>query len=100
LGIVDDFGEFLTLNYFPLGFYMAWGITIFEIVGSILLIFGSLIIPLSIIFSIHLLAGIFLVHFKEGWFVVGAGRNGIEYSFLLITLFLTIAFSNYKIEKE
>ncbi len=28
-GIVDDFGEFLTLNNFPLGFYLAWAITSF-----------------------------------------------------------------------
>lgn len=95
LGIVDDFGEFLTLNHIPLGFYLAWAITIFEIAGSILLAIGYFITPVAIIFSIHLLTGVFLVHLKEGWFVVGAGRNGIEYSVLLIAVLLMIAFSNF-----
>ena len=28
--------------------------------------------------------GVVLIHAAEGWFVVGAGRNGMEYSLLLI----------------
>jgi len=94
LGIVDDFGEFLTFSYFPLGFYIAWGITIFEIVGGILMAIGFWIKPISLVFSLQLLCGIFLVHLKEGWFVVGAGRNGIEYSVLLIAICLALAYSN------
>ena len=31
-----------------------------------------------------LTAGIAMVHAREGWFVVGGGRNGVEYSVLLI----------------
>ncbi len=100
LGIVDDFGEFLTLYSLPLGFYLAWGITIFEIVGSLFLAIGFFVTPIAIIFSIHLLFGIFLVHLKEGWFVVGAGRNGIEYSVLLIALFLALAFSHFRQSEE
>ncbi len=76
LGIVEGFGEFLTLNGFPLGFYLAWTITIFEIVGSVSLALGFYVAPLAIIFALHLLCGIYLVHLKDGWFVVGAGRNG------------------------
>jgi putative oxidoreductase len=95
LGIVDDFGEFLTLKEFPLGFYLAWAITIFEIVGSIILASGYYVSILALIFAVHLLAGILLVHLKDGWFVVGAGRNGVEYSVLLITVFLTIAIANF-----
>ena len=96
LGVVDDFGEFLTISSFPFGFYLAWAITIFEIAGSIVLASGFYASILSIIFAIHLTAGIFLVHLKEGWFVVGAGRNGVEYSVLLIVIFLIIAFSQWK----
>ncbi len=94
-GIVDDFGEFLTLHNFPLGFYLAWAITIFEIVGSVLLAIGRYVAPLAIIFAVHLLCGILLVHLKEGWFVVGAGKNGAEYSVLLIAVFITLAVSNF-----
>jgi putative oxidoreductase len=38
--------------------------------------------------------GIILVHFKEGWFVVGGGRNGVEYNFLLIVVLMTIMYPN------
>ena len=95
LGIVDDFGEFLTLKEFPLGFYIAWAITIFEIIGSIILASGYYVSILALIFAVYLLAGILLVHLKDGWFVVGAGRNGVEYSVLLITVFLTIAIASF-----
>jgi len=37
-----------------------------------------------------LVMGIILVHFKEGWFVVGGGQNGVEYNFLLICVLLAI----------
>jgi len=94
-GTVDDFGAFLTLNNFPQGFYLAWAITIFEIVGSILLAIGFYVLPLAIIFALELLCGIALVHWKEGWFVVGAGRNGMEYSVLLIAALVTLTLSHF-----
>jgi len=95
LGIVGGFGEFLTLNDFPFGFYLAWAITIFEIVGSISIAIGFYVAPLAIIFALHLLCGIYLVHLKDGWFVVGAGRNGVEFSVLLIASFITLAISHF-----
>jgi len=95
LGVVDDFGEFLTLKEFPLGFYLAWAITIFEIVGSILLAIGFYVASIAIVFVVHLLCGIFLVHLKEGWFVVGAGRNGMEFSVLLIACLIVLAVSHF-----
>ena len=36
------------------------------------------------------LAGIVLVHAPAGWFVVGLGRNGMEYSVLLIACLLLV----------
>jgi len=39
-----------------------------------------------------LVMGIILVHFKEGWFVVGGGQNGVEYNFLLICVLLAIMY--------
>jgi len=95
LGIVDGFGEFLTLSGFPLGFYLAWAITIFEIVGSVSIALGFYVAPLAIIFAAHLLCGIYLVHLKDGWFVVGAGRNGMEFSVLLVASFITLAISHF-----
>ncbi len=95
-GTVDDFGGFLGSQGFPLGFYLAWGITIFELMGSVLLAVGFYTYIVALIFAVELIAGIALVHSKEGWFVVGAGRNGMEYSVLLIASFLAVAFAYYK----
>ncbi len=94
-GTVGGFGEFLGVQGFPLGFYLAWAITSFELVGSVLLAAGFYAWILALVFAVQLGFGIALVHWREGWFVVGAGRNGIEYSVLLIASFLAIAYTSY-----
>lgn len=95
-GTVGGFGEFLGSQGLPLGFYVAWTITIFELVASVLLAAGFYAWIIALIFAGHLIVGIFLVHSKDGWFVVGHGRNGMEFSVLLIASFLAIAYANYK----
>ncbi len=82
---VTPFDGFLSGFGFPP--YSAWGITLFEIAGAVLLMINRWVIPISSLFILQLLMGIILVHGREGWFVVGAGRNGIEYSVLLIICF-------------
>lgn len=95
-GTIGGFGEFLTSQGFPLGFYLAWAITIFELVGSVLLAAGFYSWIIALVFAVHLAVGVYMIHSKEGWFVVGAGRNGMEFSFVLIASLLTIAYANYK----
>ena len=95
-GTVGGFGEFLSSQGIPLGFYVAWGITLFEIIGSVLLAAGSYAWIIALIFALELTMGIALVHYKEGWFVVGHGRNGMEFSAVLIASLLAIAHANYK----
>ena len=99
-GGVAPFGEFLTISGFPLGFYLAWAITIFEIVGGIVLAAGYFVPVLALLFAIQLIMGIILVHAKEGWFVVGLGRNGMEFSVFLIVSFLAIAFAHYEPDRR
>lgn len=99
-GGVAPFGEFLTVSGFPLGFYLAWAITIFEIVGGIVLAIGYFVPIIALVFALQLIMGIVLVHAKEGWFVVGLGRNGMEYSVLLIVSFLAIAFAHYEPDRR
>ncbi|TAF49518.1 MAG: DoxX family protein, partial [Runella slithyformis] len=41
-----------------------------------------------------LVAGIFMVHLKNGWFVVGGGSNGVEFNFLLIMCLLSVVYPN------
>jgi putative oxidoreductase len=90
-GGVTGFGGFLASQGLPAGVAVAWLLTIVEIVGGILLASGRFVRPLCAWFSLELLAGIALVHFREGWFVVGGGRNGFEYSVLLIVSFVAVA---------
>ncbi len=93
LGIVDDFGGFLGAVGFPLGPALAWAVTVVEIAGGALLAAGKWIRPLALYFAAQLVMGIVLVHAREGWFVVGAGRNGMEYSVLLIAVLLAVAYA-------
>ncbi len=96
LGIVDDFGVFLSGVGFPAGLVLAWFITAVEIAGSIVMASGQvprLVRVLAIYFAFELTMGIILVHWSSGWFVVGAGNNGMEYSVLLIAVLLVIAYS-------
>lgn len=95
-GTVGGFGEYLGSQGFPLGFYLAWAITVFELVGSVLLAAGFYAWIIAIIFAVQLIVGAYMIHSKEGWFVVGSGRNGMEFSFVLIVSLLAIAYANYK----
>lgn len=90
-GGVAPFGEFLDGSGIPLGVLVAWLITVVESVGGPALILGYFVAPLCAWFAIELAAGILLVHLGSGWFVVGGGRNGMEYSVLLIVCFLVTA---------
>lgn len=95
-GTVGGFGEFLGSQGFPLGLYLAWAITLFELIGSVLLAVGFYSWVIAFIFALQLSVGIYLIHWKEGWFVVGSGRNGMELSVVLIVSFLAIAYATYK----
>lgn len=89
---VNDFGEqYLNkVGFAPFGVYVAWALMGFEILGSILILFGKLLKFVVPGFILILLTGIVLVHYKEGWFVVGPGRNGMEFSFVLILSLIAI----------
>ncbi len=95
LGIVDDFGVVLNQWGFPFGFALAWTITVIEIVGGALLAAGVLVLPLCGWFAFQLLMGIYLIHGRVGWFVVGAGRNGMEFSVVLLLCLAVIALTRH-----
>ena len=91
LGIVDDFGTVLDSWGFPAGFWLAWTITVVEILGGLALAAGWIVRPLALWFIVQLSLGIYLIHGRVGWFVVGAGRNGTEFSALLLLCLLAVA---------
>lgn len=93
---INDFGN-LYLNqigFAPFGVFLAWSIKLSHIVAAVLLLINKYINFAAIITILVLIMGIILVHFQEGWFVVGGGRNGMEYNFLLICVLLAIMFPN------
>ncbi|WP_164975085.1 DoxX family protein [Flavobacterium sp. YO12] len=83
---INDFGN-LYLNqigFAPFGVFLAWSIKLSHIAAAVLLLFNKYVKPAGFVTIFILVMGIILVHFQEGWFVVGGGRNGVEYNFLLI----------------
>jgi len=87
---VTPFGPFLESQGLPYGIVWAWAVTVIEIVGGTLLALGRYTAPLAAYFIIQTALGIWMVHWKAGWFVVGLGRNGMEYSVLLIACLVAV----------
>lgn len=93
-GGVNDFGNLYlnTVGFAPIGLLLAWLIKISHVLAAILLLMNRYVKLASIATIFILIMGIIMVHFKEGWFVVGGGRNGIEFNFLLIFALVAIMF--------
>ena len=89
-GGVEPFGAWLSSQGLPFGPAIAWAVTALEIVGTPLFAWGRLVFALSLLFAAIYSVGIVMVHAKAGWFVVGLGRNGAEYSVLLIVALLCV----------
>lgn len=93
---INDFGN-LYLNqigFAPFGVFLAWAIKLSHVIAAVLLLLNYQVKLAGFITIFVLVMGIILVHFKEGWFVVGGCRNGVEYNFLLIISLLAIMFPN------
>ena len=93
---LPGFGEFLGNKGFPFGLYLAWAVTLFELVGSVLMFLRYLVRIFCIGEMIILITGIITVHSENGWFVVGRSLNGVEYSVVLITILTAIFIAERK----
>lgn len=82
-------GFFETLGI-PLPVVTAWLVTLLEVFGGLALILGLFVPVVGILFIIHMMVGIVLVHLPEGWFVVGPGTGGAEFNVLLIAGLLAL----------
>ena len=93
---INNFGN-LYLNqigFAPFGVFLAWSIKLSHIVAALLLILNKYVKLAGFVTIFIFVMGIILVHFEDGWFVVGGGRNGVEYNFLLICVLLAIMYPN------
>ncbi|WP_343303583.1 hypothetical protein AAHN97_18660 [Chitinophaga niabensis] len=91
-GGINAFGN-LYLNeigFAPFGLALAWAIKLSHVVCAVLLLLNKQILLACLTTIAILIMGIIMVHFREGWFVVGGGRNGVEYNFLLIAVLVQI----------
>ena len=90
LGDVPGFGQYLGSAGYPLGVALAWLITLVTLAASIAMIVQRLVVPACISHMVVLVVGIIMIHASAGWFVVGGGRNGMEYSILLIACLFAV----------
>jgi putative oxidoreductase len=88
---VTPFGRAFDAWGWPFGIYWAWGVTLWELVGGVLLLLGVKPRIVAMVFVVQMVFGIWLVHLKNGWFVVGHGFNGMEYSLTLIAALIATA---------
>jgi putative oxidoreductase len=93
-GDVNNFGKMYLdqVGFAPVGIYLAWLIKLSHITLCISIVVNKYLKPIGWINIGILLVGIFILHIKDGWYVVGGGRNGVEFNVLLIAALLTIMY--------
>ena len=64
------------------------------LVAAPVMAWGRWVTPVALVFAAIYACGIWLVHAPAGWFVVGLGRNGAEYSVLIIACLLANAWAH------
>jgi putative oxidoreductase len=94
------FGEWLVSQGLPMGFAIAAAVTAIEVLGTPVFALGRFVPALSIVYSSIYAVGIAMVHAPAGWFVVGKGRNGAEYSVLLIVCLLCVGVQHVRPRSE
>ena len=91
--LVVPFGSWLDSLGFPYGYGWALAVTLYELIGPALMLMRRWTSFAALGHAAILTLGMILVHMPAGWFVVGGGRNGMEYSVLLIVSLLAIAWA-------
>lgn len=98
-GLVAPFGTWLDSLGFPFGYGWAMAVTLYELVGPLLMLARRWTSLAALGHAAILTLGMVLVHLPAGWFVVGGGRNGMEYSVLLIVALLAIAWAYWPVRR-
>ncbi len=92
-GGVVPFGMWLETQGFPSGYWFALAVTLAELICPILILLRRFVSLCAAVHIFILTLGMVMVHLPSGWFVVGAGRNGMEYSALLILCLSAVAWA-------
>jgi putative oxidoreductase len=95
-GTIERFAGFLSDKGFIAATAIVWGITVFEIIGGFMLLFGYFTKWLSLGFILMLIFGVLLIHAQFGWFVGEHGDGGMKYSVALILALIVIAAADRK----
>lgn len=80
------------------GTFLAYSVNVVETLGTALLALRLFTLPVCAALIIIYSTGIILFHRHNGFFVVGPGTGGWEYSALLITCLLTTAWEELKLK--
>ncbi|KFF26921.1 hypothetical protein [Chryseobacterium vrystaatense] len=102
-GDVNNFGRLYldTVGFSPFGIYLAWAIKLIHLFSVFLIWYDPYVKAVSIFNILIFIFGIYLIHWQNGWYVVGGGTNGIEFNVLLICCFLQLMFTEYhSLKKE
>jgi putative oxidoreductase len=93
-GGIESFGKLYLddKGFAPLGIYIAWAIKLSHVAAAVCLLANRYIRLAAWVTIFILVSGIVMLHAQEGWYVVGGGRNGIEFNILLIAVFLYVAY--------
>lgn len=94
------FGQYLNDTGWPFGNVIAWSITLLESFGMLAVLLNRFVLPICLAELFVLCMGVYLVHAPAGWFVVGAGRNGVEYSMLLISGLIILCYLNWPLKQK
>lgn len=91
-GDVNSFGtDYLdSIGFSPIGLYLAWMVKLTHLFSVFLLWIDKYTKPVALCNILIFILGIYFIHWKNGWFVVGGGTNGIEFNVLLIFSFINL----------
>jgi putative oxidoreductase len=87
-------GDILKDEGVPAGVILAYLICLAETAGTVLLASRLMVWPVTIILCLIYFTGIMMFHRHNGFFVVGPGSGGWEYSAVLITCLVVTAWEN------
>ena len=97
-GHIQAFGDqyLRQVGFGDFGIILAWMVKISHILAAICLLLNRYVAIVSAITIIVLVIGAYLVHFPNGWFVIGLGTNGVEYNFLIILNLMYFIIDDWK----